>query len=82
MVLQIDLNHLTRQFTRRHAKITARPKVAPPVAFLPMRILLKQLRGGPPFDPPHNLGRRHLRRGRDQQMHMVLTDHTAQDVEL
>ena len=37
MVLQIFLNHCFCQLPRRHAKITSRPKILPPISPLQMR---------------------------------------------
>jgi len=71
MMLQILLNHLFRHLADCRTKITARPKMPPPIPLLYIRKLFKQLTRGTALDSPHNFTRRHRRRATHQYVHMV-----------
>ena len=81
-MLQILLDHLFGHLTYRRTEVPSRPKMPAPIAFLQVRVLFKQLARRPPFDPPHDLARRHIRRTTDQNMHMILAHHPFHDPDL
>src|SRR2546421_7820408 len=79
---QILLDHLFRPLADRGTKIPASPEVPSPVALLQHWKLLEQFTGSAAFDPPHDLARRHVGRGRDEDVHMILADDPLEDLDL
>ena len=74
-MLQILLDHLFRHLPHPGTKIPSRPKMPPPILFLQVRKLFKQLARCASLDPPHDLAWRHRRRTTRQYMHVILAHH-------
>src|ERR671931_509494 len=79
---QILLAHLFRHLSDRGTKIPASPEVPSPVALLQHGKLLEQLAGSAAFDPTHDLARRHVGRGRDEDVYMLLSDNPLKALDL
>ena len=82
MMSRVFINHGTGQLTGGDAEISACPEVTAPVTFSHMRKLLKYFTGSSPLHLPHNFRGRYIRRRRNQNMYMVFTDCTTQDLNL
>ena len=79
MMLQILVDDLVGDLTGAPGSIANTPKMTPSVALLQRGILLQQLAGTTPFDPPNDLTDRMLRRIRQMQMHVIATDYALYD---
>jgi len=66
MMLQVSFDHLFCHLAY------CRTKMPSPVPLLQVRKFFKQIARCPPFYPPHDLARSHLRRTTHQNMHMIL----------
>ena len=75
-MLQIILNHLFGQLTRGCTKVTSCPKVSSPISLFQIGKAFKQLHRTSSFDSPHDFAGRKIRRHRDKNMHMILTDNS------
>ena len=82
MMLQVLFNHLFRQFARGHTKIPSCPEMPTPVTLPQIRKALKQLRRTAPLDTTHDLAWRQIRRRRNQQVHVVFTHNTFENIDL
>ncbi len=70
---------LLGQFARSGAKVASRPKVSPPLSLFQIGKTFKQLHRASSFDSSHDLARRKLRRRRDKNMDMILTNNSFDD---
>src|SRR5881409_489779 len=80
LVKYLLFDHLFGHLPHRGTKIPACPEVPSPGALLQQRELLEQLARAASFDPTHDLARGHVRRSRDQDVHMILTDDPFQNL--
>lgn len=78
-MLQILPDHFLGHFPDRRTKILPRPKMPTLISLIQRWKLFEQFDRRPSLDPLHDLARRHLRRRRDQNVHMILADHTLDD---
>src|SRR5438132_10317274 len=81
-MFQILFDHLFSHLPHRGTKIPACPAVPSPGALLQQRELLEQLARAASFDSAHDLARSYVRRSRDQDVHMILTDDPCQNLDL
>ena len=79
VMFQIILNHLFGQFARRCTKVTSCPKVPSPISLFQIGKTFKQLHRASSFDSSHDLARRKVRRRRDKNMDMILTNNSFDD---
>ncbi len=82
MMGQIFLNHLFRQFTSRHAKIAACPKMTAPITFSYRRKFFKQLHRCSPLETLHDLCWTHRGWRLHQYRHMIFTHYTPYNLYL
>jgi len=82
LVWQILFAQLFRHLSNRGTKVPASPKVPSPVWLFQYRKLFEQLAGDAAFDPAHELARRHIGRGRDEDEPMILADDPLWDLGL
>ena len=82
MVQKILVNHLFRHLAGCYTKIASCLKMLPPIPFLNMGKLLEYFSRGTPLHPLHDVRRRDIRWGRNQDMHMVLARHSSQYLNL
>jgi hypothetical protein len=82
VMLQVALYHFLRHLPHRRAEIPPRPEVPSPVALLDVRKLLAQMSRRTTLDAPHDLARRKVRGGTDQDVRMILARHPAHDPNL
>src|SRR2546427_4475161 len=79
---QILFDPLFGPLPSRGTQIPACPEAPSPGALLQQRELLEQLARAASFDPAHDLTRGHVRRSRDQDVHMILTHNPFEDLDL
>src|SRR5262245_13722245 len=79
---QIFLHHRVGHLTNRGTEVASGPEVSPPVALFQHGEFLEQLARGAALDPAHDFARGHVRRGRDEDMHVILAHHPLQDLDL
>src|SRR3954471_8213898 len=73
-------DHLIRHVPAAATEVPTRPKVTAPELLPQRRELLQHLVRRLPLQALHQTADRHLRRDRDQQVHVILTDVALQDV--
>ena len=79
---QIFLHHLVGHLTNGGTKVASCPEVSPPVALFQHGKFLEQLTRGASLDPAHDFARGHVRRGRDEDVHLIFAHHPLQDLAL
>src|SRR5512141_416844 len=73
--------HFLCEFSRCYTKVTPSPKMSSPISLLYQWKFLENLLGHPPLDPAHDIIRRKIGRCRDQDMHMIFTYNTPQNLD-
>ena len=79
---QIFLHHLVGHLTHGGTKVASCPEMSPPVTLFQHGKSLEQLTRGASLDPAHDFARGHVRRGRDENVHVILAHHPLQDLDL
>lgn len=74
LLLDVLLDDFVRDVPRADAEVSARPHVPPPELLAQVRELVHQLVRGLPFQHLEQPADRHLRRDRDEQVHVILRD--------
>ena len=72
LIRNVLRDHFVCHVAGTTAEISSRPLVPSPKLLLQVRKLCQQVMRGSPFQPLHQAADCHLRRQRDQQMHVVL----------
>jgi len=80
--LNVLLDHVISHISRARGEVAPCPKTPAPESAAQLTKLLQHPTAAPPLDPLHQLTYRHLRRYRDQQMHMVNRYVSTQDVHI